>query len=267
MRHPRLRCASPLRADLGTTAALALVLAAGCSTAPELAIAPTNRVVLAELFTWQRCTYCPYAAHTLESLASEFCDSVVVVAYHRRVAGDTLSPAYVEARRRLYYDAGGEPATVFDGGPVVRTQGPEYNYETFRSYILAARSVTPKAQLEVVAWLDSAAGTVEVRAWGVDSTPEDTLRLFVVVTEDSVRATQTGATDSVFNGVMRAMLPDTPGRAARLSRADTVKFVELFELSGSWHSERLSATVFVQDMTTGSVLQAARCRRFETERR
>ncbi|MBM3315077.1 hypothetical protein FJY71_04445, partial [candidate division WOR-3 bacterium] len=60
-----------------------LALKAGCSDAPLVPLVPTNRVVLAELFTWQRCVYCPYAAHTLDSLVREFADSVVVIAYHR----------------------------------------------------------------------------------------------------------------------------------------------------------------------------------------
>ncbi|MEO0081063.1 MAG: hypothetical protein ABIL25_02075 [candidate division WOR-3 bacterium] len=111
-----------------------------CSDAPELEIIPTNRVVLAELFTWQRCVYCPYAAHTLESLATEFKDSVVVITHHRRVAGDTLSPDYVETRRALYYDTGGEPATVFDGGPVVRTQARSTTAKRFTTTSLQRKT-------------------------------------------------------------------------------------------------------------------------------
>lgn len=221
---------------------------------------PTNRIVLAEFFTWQRCVYCPHAAHALESLATEFHDSVVVVAYHRRVAGDTLSPEHVEARRGLYYDTGGEPATIFDGGPVVRTPGPQHNYPTFRSHILAARSVTPRAQIEVAAVLESLSGEVAVRAWGVDSTPAGSLRLFVVVTEDSVRTTLPGATDSVFCHVVRALLPDTNGRSVRLARADTVEVVLPFEPAAFWNHARLAATAFVQEMSSRRILQAARSR-------
>lgn len=242
-----------------------LAVLVGCSSAPEVPLVPTNRVVLAELFTWQRCGYCPCAARTLDSLAREFRDSVVVVAYHRRVAGDTLSPDYVETRRALYYDVGGEPATVFDGGPPVRTPGPELNYTTFRSYILTAKSVTPKAQLHVDAELDSAGGTITVTAGGVDSTPSESLRLFVVVTEDGIGPTQAGATDSVFNSVMRAMLPDVSGRAIQLLRADTATFEERFALPESWNPQRLSAVAVIQDMSTGKVMQTAFCRRFESQ--
>jgi len=241
-------------------ASVALAALAGCSDAPEVPLVPTNRVVLAEFFTWQRCVYCPYAARALDSLAREFQDSVVVVAYHRRVAGDTLSPEYVEARRAFYYETGGEPATVFDGGPVVRTAGPEDNYETFRNHIRAAKSVPPRAQLALAATLDSGTGMVVVRAWGVDSTPAESLRLFVVITEDSVRGTLPGATDSVFNSVMRALLPDTNGRTIRLFRADTVRVEEQFHWPGFWDPRQLRVVAFIQQPITHQVLQATQTR-------
>jgi len=229
----------------------------GCSDAPELHIVPTNRVVVAEFFTWQRCSYCPYAARTLDSLAREFQDSVVVVAYHRRVAGDTLSPEYVEERRGFYYDGGGEPATVFDGGVPVRTPGPDYNYETFRDYILAAKSVTPRAQLSIDAEPDSTGGTIAVSASGVDSTPDESLRLYVVLVEDSVRGALPGATDSVFNRVMRAMLPGPDGRAIRLTRQDTLETVERYALAPEWNPALLGVVAFVQQPSTKRVMQAA----------
>lgn len=243
--------------------ALSLVLLLGCSDAPEVPLVPTDRVVLVEFFTWQRCIYCPPAARTLDSLVREFRDSVVVVAYHRRIAGDTLSPACVEARRAFYYETGGEPATVFDGGEVVRTPGPEHNYETFRNYILAARSVAPRVRLELAATLDSTGGTIVVSASGADATPVESLRLFIAITEDSLPATQAGATDTVFSSVMRAMLPDNGGRAIRLSRADTVRVEERFRPAEYWHKSRLAATAWIQEMETKRVLQATGSRRFE----
>ncbi|MEO0073045.1 MAG: Omp28-related outer membrane protein [candidate division WOR-3 bacterium] len=238
--------------------AVGLLVAAGCSDAPLVPLVPTNRIVLAEFFTWQRCVYCPYAAHALDSLVREFKDSVVVIAYHRRVAGDTLSPEYVERRRAFYYETGGEPATVFDGGEVVRTPGPQYNYPTFRNYILGARSSRPLAQIAVEADVSTDTIRVVVRLWGVDSTPAETLRLLTVITEDSIRATQTGATDSVFNSVMRALLPDPEGRPVVISRAETSEVAERLPLAGFWRRDRLAVVAFIQQGTTRKVLQAAR---------
>ncbi|MEO0069061.1 MAG: Omp28-related outer membrane protein [candidate division WOR-3 bacterium] len=238
---------------------LSLPLILSCSEAPEVPLIPTDRVVLAEFFTWQRCVYCPYAALTLDSLVKEFHDSVVVIAYHRRVAGDTLSPEYVEERRALYYESGGEPATVFDGGAVVRTSGPEYNYETFRNYLLGAKGVLPKAQLAISAEIDSTNGKITISAWGVDSTPQETLLLFVVVTEDSIRECLPGATDSVFNNVMRAILPLPGGKPVRLFRADTLTTEIEFQTQPFWNLDRLSAVAFIQEPGTRKVLQTRKC--------
>lgn len=230
-----------------------------CSDAPEIPLIPTNRIVLAELFTWQRCVYCPYAAHTLDSLVREFNDSVAVIAWHRRVAGDTLSPDYVELRRALYYESGGEPAVVFDGGEVVRTPGPEYNYETYKNYILAARSRLPQAQLEIEAFSDGDTGRITIRTWGVDSTPAETLRLFIAITEDSVRPTLSGATDSLFHDVLRILLPGVAGEPLRLFRAETASLGFSFNLPDHLNPDRLKAVAFIQQPATRKVLQTAKC--------
>jgi hypothetical protein len=154
----------------------ALAVFAGCSEAPVLEIKPTNRVVLAEYFTWMRCAYCPYASRALDSVAADFKDSLVVIAYHRRMAGDTLSPEYAETRRLFYYSSNGEPATTFDGGDVVWTPGPEYNYPTFHGKTVVARNVPPGAQLSMAATLSDSDGTVTISATGVSSTPRVSAR-------------------------------------------------------------------------------------------
>lgn len=217
-----------LLASLGAAAVLA-----GCSEAPVLEIRPTNRVVLAEYFTWMRCAYCPYASRALDSVAADFQDSLVVIAYHRRVAGDTLSPEYVENRRTFYYSTNGEPATVFDGGEVVWTPGPEYNYPTFHGKTVVARNVPPGAQLSMTATLSDSDGRVTISATGVSSTPTESLRLFVVIVEDSVRAYLPGAYDSVFRHVMRQMLPGEEGVPVSLVVGDTVVVERPFHSSRS----------------------------------
>jgi len=241
--------------------------AAGCSEAPVLEIRPTNRVVLAEYFTWMRCGYCPYASRALDSVAADFQDSLVVIAYHRRVAGDTLSPEYVENRKTFYYSTNGEPATVFDGGEVVWTPGPEYNYPTFHGKTVVARNSPPGAQLSMAAALSDSDGAITVSATGVSSTPTESLRLFVVIVEDSVRAYLPGAYDSVFRHVMRQMLPGEDGTPASLAVGDTAVVERQFQLRPFWNRSMLGAVAFVQDMRTHSVLQAVCLKRLEQRRR
>ena len=245
----------------------ALAVFAGCSEAPVLEIKPTNRVVLAEFFTWMRCGYCPYAARALDSVAADFQDSFVVIAYHRRVAGDTLSPEYVENRKTFYYATNGEPATVFDGGEVVWTPGPEYNYSTFHGRTVVARNVPPGAQLSMAAALSDSDGTITVSATGVTSTPTESLRLFIVIVEDSVHAYLPGAYDSIFRHVMRQMLPDEKGTPVSLVAGDTVVVERQFQLKPFWNRPMLGAVTFVQDMGTHEILQTACLSRIEPQRR
>jgi len=96
---------------------------------------------------------------------------------------------------------------------------------------------------------------------GVDSTPGETLRLFVVLVEDSVRSDLVGATDSVFNRVMRAMLPGVEGRPVFLLTGDTVIATEQTTLDRRWRPEHLGIVAFVQEPASHTVLQAAGIRR------
>jgi hypothetical protein len=242
-------------------------IAGGCSEAPVLEVRPTNRVVLAEYFTWMRCDYCPYASRALDSVAADFNDSLVIIAYHRRLAGDTLSPEYAEARRLFYYSSNGEPATTFDGGEVVWTPGPEYNYPTFHAKTVVARNVVPGAQLGVSATVSDSEGTVTVRATGVSATPAESLTLHIVLVEDSVRAYLPGASDTIFRHVMRQMLPSENGATISLTVGDTAVVERQFQLKPFWSRPMLGVVAFVQNTRTHEVLQAVQLSRIEQQGR
>ncbi|MEO0109081.1 MAG: hypothetical protein ABIK62_07960 [candidate division WOR-3 bacterium] len=232
-----------------------------CSESPEVLREPTNRIVLAEFFTWARCAYCPHAASALDSLAREFADSVALVAYHRRIAGDTISPAYVEKRCSRYYSGGGEPATVFDGYGPVRTASPEENLETFRNHILVCRSRSPKVQLHLTGDVSLNRGRAVIQVCGLDSAPAGGLRLFTAVVEDSVCFKLSGAYETLFNHVLRLMLPNEDGRLVTNVGRDTFAVAEEFALAPEWNPRMLGIVAFVQDTTTNQVLQTSLVRR------
>lgn len=251
-----------------------LVLLAGCSDAPDVPQVPTDRQVLAEFFTFSRCSYCPYAARALDSVAAAAAESLIVIAWHRRVAGDTLSPAWVEQRSAFYDEAvGGEPATVFDGGALVRTTDPSQNYTTFHDAYTGAKSHNPLVRLTVSVALSgdtvpnrngsghvATACSVAVQVVGVDSTPGETLHLFIVLCEDSVRSRLVGNSETLFNHVVRGMVPDENGTAMVLTRNDTFDFVRTVGLAGFWNPARLKVVAFVQELNSHRVLQAAQAR-------
>lgn len=176
-----------------------LILA--CSEAPKREF-KGERVVLGELFTFARCPYCPYAEVSLESLRKEFKDSLIVVAYHRRLLGDTLSPEDVEERRSFYYEEGGEPAVFFNGSGPIRSEDPSLNYSIYKEEILKERS----KKLKVLLNLEKSNDTIKIILFACDTLLSRDLRLLGLITFDSLFFKQIGAKESVYHNVYRGFL-------------------------------------------------------------
>jgi len=211
---------------------------------------------LAELFTWARCAYCPYAAQALDSLAKEYQDSIAIIAYHRRLGGDTLSPDLVETRRSFYYDAGGEPAVLFDGTGPIWTSDPNQNYETYKDHIIGRRSRKSPLRIYLESSVRVDTGIIKTMVVAIDSILATDLRICAVLYEDSVRFWLPGATDSVFNRVMRLMIPDENGIACTLALGDSITKEVRFTLNHNWNQIQLGVVSFVQSFATKEVLQS-----------
>lgn len=235
---------------------IGIFLLLSCSEAPITEEEPTGRIVLAEFFTFARCSFCPEAEHTLDSLSREYEDSLAVIAYHRRVAGDTISPEYVSSREALY-GITSSPATVFDGiSGVVQTEDPEQNYSVFKGWIINNRNIAPKLRLHLEKNLVASSVNLKLHIVSVDSIESNEYRVFFVLYEDSVYFAQSGAPDSTFYYVVRKMIPDEQGILTDLFYPDSlVKEVD-FNLQSNWNIEKLGIVAFVQDMDTKEVLQA-----------
>ncbi len=239
-----------------------LLLIFACSEAPikKIEPQPQKRLVLCELFTHIRCTYCPYAARALDSLEKEFKDSIIIIAYHRRLLGDTLSPPYIENRRTYYYSENIEPSVFFDGAGPVRTEDPNANYTTYKEMINAKRNIKPKLRLYLTDSLS--ANTLKLKTTIVkdDTLNQDSLRLFFVFCEDSVRCYLPGGSDSIFEKVMRLMWPDENGLPINLL-SDTTKGEYLIPWPAHWQKERFQVVLFIQDKLNKEVLVSIK-RRF-----
>lgn len=227
-----------------------------CSEAPEVNIEPKGRIVLAEFFTFARCTYCPWAEHALDSLSHEYEDSLAVIAYHRRVLGDTLSPEYISARES-FYGITTSPATVFDGvSGIVQTPDPSQNYPTFKGWIIQRRNVAPKLELNLETTLSSLSVNLKLNIVSVDSVEQGNHFLFFVLYEDSVYFPQAGAPESTFHYVVRRMIPDENGIPIELFYPDSLAQEVSFDLENHWNQEKLGVVAFIQDIETKEVLQA-----------
>lgn len=180
---------------------LIIFLILACSEAPKREFRG-NRTVLCEFFTFARCVYCPYAEATLESLRKEFKDSIVVVAYHRRLLGDTLSPEDVEERRSFYYEEGGEPVVFFNGNGPIRTEEPSLNYSIYKQEIQKERS----KKLKILLNLEKINDTIKVNLFACDTLLSRDLRLLGLITFDSIFFKQIGARESVYHNVYRGFI-------------------------------------------------------------
>ncbi len=232
-----------------------LLLSIFCSDAPEIKPEPANRIVLAEFFTFARCVYCPYAEEALNSLSKEFKDSLAIIAHHRRVLGDTLSPSYVAVRESLY-SIQTSPVVVFDGLYNVQTQNPEDDYPTYKNYITSERSKKTSLRLNIEKEIDGSIVSLKVKVVAVDSIVPSDYRLFIVLTEDSVYFKQAGAPDSIFYFVMRKMIPDENGVEINPVFPDSIIKNANFILQPNWNIDKLNIITFVQDMSTKEVIQA-----------
>ncbi|MEO0206504.1 MAG: Omp28-related outer membrane protein [candidate division WOR-3 bacterium] len=226
-----------------------------CSESPQIKIEPANRIVLAEFFTFARCVYCPYAEEALDSLLTEFKDSLAVIAYHRRMLGDTLSPDYVAVRESLY-SIQTSPIVVFDGLYNVQTEKPEDNYPTYKNYITSERGKKTCLRLGLEKKTEGSVVSLTVKIVAVDSIVSSDYRLFIVVTEDSVYFKQAGAPDSIFYFVMRKMIPDEKGIEINPVYPDSIIKETDFVLQSNWNANKLGIVTFIQNMATKEVIQA-----------
>lgn len=226
----------------------------GCSEAPVIKNEPAGRIVLAEFFTFARCVYCPYAEDALDSLSKEFGDSLAIIAYHRRMLGDTLSPSYVAVRESLY-SIQTSPIVVFDGLYKVQTENPDDNYPVFKNHIINRRTELTPLKMDCETSVSSSLVNVKIHIVTVDSI-RGTYHLFLILTEDSVYFKQAGAPDSIFFFVMRKMVPNENGIEINLNHPDSIVQELDFALNPAWQDDRLGIVAFVQDTTTKEILQA-----------
>ncbi len=233
---------------------LSLIFLIHCSEAPIPEKETTGRVVLAELFTFARCTYCPFAEAALDSLSEEYGDSLAVIAYHRQVTGDTLSPTYVAVRESLY-QIDLSPTVVFDGTHSVQTEDPKQDYAIYKGWIESERQQEPRIELNLEVGLIGSAMNTTIDIIPIDSIPDGEFRLFVVIYEDSVHFHQAGATDSIYNFVMRAMAPDEYGVPIQFAGSDTISREFNINIKPFWNHEKLGVVAFVQNMDNKEILQ------------
>jgi len=173
----------------------------GCSKLPQIP-EPTSQPVIPvfEVFGYARCSNCPIVEKSLDSLKQNLSDSVVVLQYHMRILGDTLSPESVLERQNLYNIGSSAPVTIVHGE--VRIEGASgVSLSMFENYYRALRSREDSLGLKLT-YIDEG-DTARLIIGAVSELNLERLKLFLFVTRDSILFKQPGAPDSIFNNVVR----------------------------------------------------------------
>lgn len=221
------------------------LLLVGCSKCPTLLEISSNRTVLAEIFSYSRCSNCPNAEEAIHRLVSEYGDSLAVLIYHMRILGDTLSPEDVQARAEWYGVGEKAPIAFFDG--VERLTGAESEeaaYKNYKDIVVTRRMISSPIEMTIDAWFTTTDIQIDLEILPI-SPLFGNLKLWLVLFEDSVPFE-----NSLYDFVVRWI----EGVDFSLSGADTLQTT--FKLQNQWGSGALGAVAFVQNDNTKEVLQA-----------
>ncbi len=172
-----------------------------CSRLPQIEEPSSKTMVpVFEVFGYARCSNCPNVERALDSLKHIYGDSVIVLEYHMRVLGDTLSPISILERQGLYNIGTSAPVTIVQG--TQRIEGATgVSLSLFENYYNSIRRFDDSVGLYFEhQWLgDSLLININIE----NALDFSGARLFLFLTQDSVFFKQSGAPDSIFNNVVR----------------------------------------------------------------
>ncbi|MEO0228935.1 MAG: hypothetical protein ABIL92_03420 [candidate division WOR-3 bacterium] len=174
-----------------------------CSKVPQSPI-PVSRPIVPvfEVFVYARCPNCPVVENILDSLKENYGDSVVVLEYHIRVLGDTISPASIYERQEFYSVGNQAPITIVHGEENI--QGNQsVNYTLFNNYYKTIKSTREDSLFLSVSINDLLGDSLGVTINADTLLNLSGAKVFICVSEDSIYFAQSGAPDSLFKNVVR----------------------------------------------------------------
>jgi hypothetical protein len=207
-----------------------------------------KRNVIAEMFTYHDCPNCPVAEKALDSLFAIHGDSLIIIEYHVRILGDTLSPcsAFVSQREALY-NIGGYPTVEFDG--IEENVGASGDLFSIFTNIMESR-YADRSDLKFLL-LQASFNNATSISYDIQllSQADVTGKLFIVLLEDSVIHD-----GSVYDFVARQVFPGESGMDFSVLQDDT------FSTSGSiplmWHpTGTVWVVAFIQNISSKTIHQ------------
>ncbi len=227
---------------------LLIPLIYGCSWMPTQPEQVTNRIVLLEVFGYARCSNCHLAEQQADELSTYYPDSIAVLIYHQSTLGDTLSPQPFTNERADWYEIHEAPTALFDGVSKITGAPGDNEYPT----VFNSRRTNPSPiDIGLESSLAGLSGEIHLSTQVIDTLPDDTLKLFTIIFEDSVEFIQSGAHDSIFSHVVRAVLPDMSGIIYQPGLDTTLYFIN------KWNPEMVGVISFIQNIETKQVLNSS----------
>lgn len=214
-----------------------------------------ERMVLGEMFTNTSCPTCYQADTTLNNVIRDHQGSLAVIRYHTWFPSSS-DPFYradpsENSARTNYYLVSYVPRLFLDGS------GTDTSYSHWDSLVTAREDVPSMLEINLGGSYDhrTRSGQIcaTISAESVDPTPD--LRLFFVVTEDSIYWVAPNGL-RWHNQVMRDMVPSAYGDTITIRPGRTVERCQNFTLSSSWTDRNCHIVAFVQNYSTKEVLQA-----------
>lgn len=232
----------------------------------------SDRVVLLQEFSGQRCRNCPDGAEAIHNILNEYPDNVVAVSM--QPAGTTFSGPYrgsdlTSEQATFMYDFYGRPTefpyAIINGNLDLSEESNRKNYNVWATMTIMAMLDAPVMTLEVESSYDPATRTVTA-TYSAEAQEElyDDLKVVVWLTEDGVVGAQDvhgrPVMDYVTNHLLRASLTGEDG----VSIGSYFKIGQVAEgtvstvIADNWNADNCHVMAYVYRTSDKYVLQAAK---------
>ena len=216
----------------------------------------TQHVILGEDFTSTTCEPCFPSSLVLDSLAELYTGSFIVIRYHVWWPPPGNDPFYwanteENGARNDYYDNLFAPHLFLDG-----STDAGRDHTVWEAILRDRLHREAHVDIKISNVLDGFQGSATAAITSCEDLSDRNLITHFVITESEIESYASNG-KSVFQQVMRDMLPDPSGQHITLVRETQVQLNRSYTIDPSWNSEFLNLVVFVQDDDTREVLQSA----------
>lgn len=212
-----------------------------------------REMVILEITTSTKCTYCPGAAMGAEDLLANG-KFVAVIEHHNTAQGsDPFVTSASQARCVSLGYGGSNPTAFFDAK--LKVVGGSHTQSMYSNYLPKYNTRISKPSplyLTMDVTNEGLDYTAEVTVVKTNTISSTNLRMMFVVTQSHIAYNWQG--QNQLNYVNRIMLPDANGTEVDFSSGNTQTFTMNFTLDAAWPLEDCEIIAFVEDMTGKEVL-------------